>query len=716
MPRPRGGPGVPGEKSKDFTGAIKRLFKELKKFHVLILFALIFAVASSILSISAPNRLSSLTDEITDGLVVDSENLKEISENITSQLNQERLQSVMMSDELDMLEKQELMMTFQSMDTSDTKGMIETVESLSDHEISVLFPDFKVDGTTITSKNQIKFLSLMSTLDEDADATALYKKIDQMPKSIQKVVKPHMDMDAIFSIVRLLAIIYIVSALLSYLQTFIMSIVSNRFAQYLRGQVSEKVNRLPLSYFDHNQTGDILSRVTNDIDTIAQSMNMSLGTLVSSVTLFLGTLIMMFVTNWIMALTAVAASMIGFIFMAIVMKRSQKYFSLRQSELGKLNGHIEEIYSGLLVVKAYNAKDKSDKTFDTLNHNVYEANRKSQFLSGMMMPLMQFIGNFGYAAVCIVGAVLTMNDVISFGVIVAFMTYVRMFTSPLGQMAQAFTNLQSTAAASERVFELLDETEMEDETNITENLALNEVKGNVDFDHVKFGYYPNQTIIHDFNAHVTPGQKIAIVGPTGAGKTTMVNLLMKFYNIDQGDIRIDGHSIHNLKRENVHELFTMVLQDTWLFNGTVRENIAYNRQDVSDEQIWKVCDTIGLTHFIKSLPKGLDTVLAEENSVSVGQKQLLTIARGMIDDTPFLILDEATSNVDTRTEELVQHAMDTLMKDKTSFIIAHRLSTIRNADLILVMNEGDIIEQGNHDDLMKQNGFYANLYNSQFAL
>ena len=709
MPRPSR---APMEKSKNFKGAISRLFKELNKFHKAIFVAILFAIVSSCLSISAPDQLSNLTDEITDGLVVNSDAMQEITEKVTGQLNQESIQKMMAGSQLSMQEKQELMMTFQSVDLTNTKESTKLLDTLTTHEKEVFFPEITVENTKISSSDQVKYLKLLSTMSKKSSASALYKKVDQMPKSIQSIIKPHMDFDVILSIVRLLLIIYAASAILSYLQSLIMTYVSNGFAKSLRTRVSEKINRLPLSYFDQNQTGDILSRVTNDIDTIAQSMNQSLGMLVSSVTLFIGTLVMMFVTNWMMALTAVAASLLGFIFMGIVMGRSQKYFRQRQSALGKLNGHIEEVYSGLLVVKAYNAKEQSDQKFDELNKDVYQANRKSQFLSGLMMPMMNFIGNFGYAAVCIVGALLTMNDVITFGVIVAFMTYVRLFTSPLGQIAQAITSLQSTAAASERVFELFDEKEMESE----EKKELEKgMEGNISFDHVRFGYYPNQTIIHDFTAQAKSGQKIAIVGPTGAGKTTMVNLLMKFYEIHQGDIQIDGQSIHDLTRENVHDLFTMVLQDTWLFEGSVRENIAYNHQ-VSDDRIWEVCDQIGLSHFIKSLPNGLDTILSDENSVSVGQRQLITIARAMVEEKPFLILDEATSNVDTRTEELVQKAMDVLMKDKTSFIIAHRLSTIRNADLILVMNQGDIIEQGNHESLMEENGFYANLYNSQFAL
>ena len=496
-----------------------------------------------------------------------------------------------------------------------------------------------------------------------------------------------------------------------------MTDVANKFAKTLRSRISVKINQLPLKYFDRNSIGDVLSRVTNDIDTIAQSMNMSLATLVSSVTLFVGTIIMMFYTNWIMALTAILSSLIGFILMFLILGRSQKYFVARQVELGRLNGHIEEIYSGLNVVKVYNGKKEANRKFDKFNKKVYDANRKSQFLSGLMQPIMNFIGNFGYLAVCIVGAILTMNDMITFGVIVAFITYVRLFTNPLSQIAQAMTQLQSTAAASERVFEFIDEEEMSDQKEITKVLDKQKVKGNIEFQNVVFQYDNNdKPTIKNFSAQAKPGQKVAIVGPTGAGKTTMVNLLMKFYDINSGDIKIDGISTKDLTRENIHDLFTMVLQDTWLFQGTVKENIIYNDENISDEQVKEVCKTVGLDHFIRTLPHGYDTELSDNDSVSAGQRQLLTIARGILQEAPFLILDEATSNVDTRTEELVQKAMDKLTEGKTSFIIAHRLSTIKNADLILVMKDGNIIEQGNHEELMEQKGFYADLYNSQFEL
>ena len=701
------------DKSKDFVGSMKRLFKELKSFQILIAMALIFAVLSSILSIAAPNKLSKLTDTISEGIVVNSRNLEEVSERTKINLQNIKVDEILQSEDLTIEEKQDFLNALQFSSEDD---IVSNLSKLSDNTLKMIFKEFTVKNQKITTSDQIKFLEVASTVKDTSDVKALYKKIDEMPKDIKKVVVPIMDMTKIKKISLFLACLYIVSALLSFIESIIMTSVSNNFARKLRGRISVKINKLPLKYFDKNQTGDILSRVTNDVDTIAQSMNQSLSSLVSAITLLLGTILMMFITNWIMALTAISASLIGFAIIFVVLSKSQKYFAARQKELGKLNSHIEEVYSGLLVVKAYNGKKEADFKFDEYNEKVYDANRKSQFLSGLMQPIMSFIGNFGYVAVCIVGALLVLHDSITFGVIIAFITYVRLFTSPLMQIAQAFTSLQSTAAASERVFEFLDEEEMSLETNKTKMLDKSKVKGNITFDHVSFGYDKDRTIIKDFTASVKDGQKIAIVGPTGAGKTTMVNLLMKFYEINKGDILIDNVSINDLTRENVHSLFTMVLQDTWLFNGTVKENIVYNRENISDEMVKEVCDTVGLTHFIKTLPNGFDSVIGENDSVSAGQRQLLTIARGMIEDSPFLILDEATSNVDTRTEELVQKAMDKLTEGRTSFIIAHRLSTIKNADLILVMKDGNIIETGNHDELMKKNGFYADLYNSQFEL
>ena len=543
-------------------------------------------------------------------------------------------------------------------------------------------------------------------------------KLSELTDEISKgVVTPYMNMNEVKNISLFLLLLYLSSAICTFIQSVCMTEVSNIFAKNLKNRISEKINKLPLRYFDKHQAGDTLSRVTNDVDTIAQTMNQSLGTLVSNVTLFLGTIIMMFYTNWIMACTAIGASIIGFVGMIIILKSSQKYFVEKQRELGNLNGHIEEIYSGLNVVKAYNGTKEADRKFDDLNVKLCESNKKSQFLSELMRPIMGFIGNFGYVAVCIVGAILTMNDMISFGVIVAFMTYIRLFTNPLSQIAQSMTSLQSTAAASERVFEFLDEEEMPSQDNITQKLNKAEVKGKIEFNNVVFQYDNNdKPTIKNFSAVAEPGQKIAIVGPTGAGKTTLVNLLMKFYDINSGNIKIEGIPINELTRENIHELFTMVLQDTWLFEGTIKENIIYNRKNVSDEKVEEVCRKVGLEHFIKALPNGYNSIISENDSISAGQRQLLTIARGMIENSPFLILDEATSNVDTRTEELVQKAMDKLTEGKTSFIIAHRLSTIKNADLILVINDGNIIEQGNHDELMEKKGAYAELYNSQFEL
>jgi ATP-binding cassette subfamily B protein len=540
--------------------------------------------------------------------------------------------------------------------------------------------------------------------------------VSDLVDEISKGLYSSIDFDAVKSIATILGLMYVAGALATLFEGLLMAEISNRFAQKLRKRISRKINVLPLGYFDKNQTGDTLSRVTNDVDTISQSLSQSLSTLISEFVLFVGVAIAMFIINTHMAGVAVGASIIGFVFMGLIMSKSQKYFSMRQVELGKLNSHIEQIYSGLTVVKAYNGKNDSDKKFDKYNASVYEANRKSRFLGSLMHPIMNFISNLGYVAVCVTGAILVKNGSISIGTIVAFITYVRLFSSPLSNIAQSFTSLQSAAAASERVFEFLDSNEMPSEQGFIEKLGDEEIKGEIEFKNVKFGYKPDKLVIKNFSAKAMPGQKIAIVGPTGAGKTTLVNLLMKFYDINDGEIIIDGHSTRELKRSELHSLFTMVLQDTWMFEGTLRENIVYNRKNISDKRVMEVCDEVGLTHFVKTLPDGLDTKISETDSISSGQKQLITIARGMIEDSPFLILDEATSNVDTRTEELVQKAMDKLTQGRTSFVIAHRLSTIKNADTILVMKDGDIIESGNHKELMKKNGFYAELYNSQFAL
>lgn len=763
------GPMRVSEKPKDFMGSIKKLMKSLSSFKVLIFIALVLAALSSILSLIAPNKLSDLTDEITKGITINTSNMKELEEDLTKNISDignilginldekmiyrvnssgissedkikfnDTLKSISSNQELILKYFSELPDSVLDIIIGDStyndiyiskEDKITTIRAFSDIDVDnkkfngissfpdsmkkALFPDTVIDGIEISTDDKVEFITLMAGSDSSS-VNEMYKVMENLPINVQKVIGPKMDMDKIKSIAILLACLYIISAIFSYVEGLSMIKVANGYAKKLRSSISEKINKLPLKFFDHNLSGDILSRVTNDVDTIAQSLNNSLSTLVSSITLFIGSIIMMFVTNYIMAITAIVSSLIGFILMFIILNKSQRYFTARQRELGKLNGYIEEIYSGLNVVRSCNAKDETINEFDKLNDKLYDCNRKSQFLSGLMQPIMGFIGNFSYVAVCIVGALLVSKSVISFGVIVAFIMYVRLFTNPLSQIAQAMTSMQSTAAASERVFGLLEEVEMDSENDITKKLDKHKVNGNIEFKNVKFGYDKDKIIINDFTAKVKAGEKIAIVGPTGAGKTTMVNLLMKFYDINDGDILIDGTSIRELKRDNIHSLFTMVLQDTWLFNGTVKENIIYNQKNVSNKKVEEVCKVVGVDHFIKTLPNGYDSIISDNDSVSSGQRQLLTIARGMISDSPFLILDEATSNVDTRTEELVQKAMDKLMENKTSFIIAHRLSTIKNADLILVMKDGNIIEQGNHNELMKKNGFYANLYNSQF--
>ena len=533
-----------------------------------------------------------------------------------------------------------------------------------------------------------------------------------------KPVLGAIDMDAVTHIAWLLVALYVGYAVLCYVQSWMMANVTQRTAQELREAISVKINKLPLKYFDKVSYGDVLSRITNDVDAIGQTLGQSVGSLITSVTLFVGALIMMFYNNVIMTVCAIVSSLVGLLIMGVIMKVSQKYFSRQQIALGDVNGHVEEMYAGHTVVKAYCGEADSIRAFEKYNGDLYDSGWKSQFLSGLMMPLMNFVGNFGYVVVCVVGAVLAMDGKIEFGVIVAFMMYIRLFTQPLSQFAQAFQNLQRCAAASERVFGFLEEPEMADESDKQALLGVNgkPVRGDVEFSHVKFGYDPSKTIINDFSASVKSGQKVAIVGPTGAGKTTMVNLLMRFYEISGGSIAIDGVDTKSVPRWNVHDQFSMVLQDTWVFRGTVRENIAYSKPGVTDKQIEDACKAVGLHHYIMSLPNGYDTVLDDKATLSQGQKQLLTIARAMVEDAPILILDEATSSVDTRTEELIQKAMDALTVDRTSFVIAHRLSTIRDAGMILVMNHGDIVESGTHEELLAKGGFYADIYNSQFAL
>lgn len=522
------------------------------------------------------------------------------------------------------------------------------------------------------------------------------------------------DFNAVFNIGILLVFFYAAAGIFSFAENFMMATVTAKISKNMRTDISKKINNMPLKYFDKTSYGDVISRVTNDVDTIGQTLNQSLDNLVRSITMFVGALVMMFYNSWILALVAVGSTFIGFALMMIIMSKSQKYFKTQQQGLGDINGHIEEIYSGHNVVKAYNGGRNARETFEKINDSLYDSGWKSQFMSGLMMPIMNFIGNFGYVSVCVVGAALAMSGTISFGVVVAFMIYIRLFTQPLSQLAQSMQQLQRTAAASERVFEFFDEEELTDESEKVKKLE--NVQGDVEFKNVRFGYDKDKTVINDFSAKVNAGQKIAIVGPTGAGKTTMVNLLMRFYEIDGGEIYIDGTPISQVTRENVHDQFCMVLQDTWLFEGTIKENIIYSKEGVTDEEVINACKSVGIHHFIRTLPQGYDTILNDKANLSAGQKQLVTIARAIIQNSPLLILDEATSSVDTRTEKLVQDAMDKLTRGRTSFVIAHRLSTIKNADLIVVMKDGDIVESGNHDELLEKGGFYADLYNSQFEM
>ena len=538
-------------------------------------------------------------------------------------------------------------------------------------------------------------------------------KLREITNLITDGLVGEMDLGAISNIGLFLAFLYVVGSLINYAQGYAISDMIQHFSKRLRTAIAEKINRLPLSYFDSHSQGDTLSRVTNDVDTVGQSLTQSLGTLISSVLLLIAVLFMMFYTNVVLSFVTIGSVLLGFVFSAVLMAKSQRYFQEQQSNLAAINGYVEEMYSGHNVITSYNGAEKTRQAFNVLNQNLYTSMWKSQFISGIMFPLMNFVGNFGYVMVVIVGATMAINGSISMGTIVAFMVYVRIFSQPLSQIAQGITTLQSASAAMGRVFEFLAEADMEDDSHKLQQLTS--VKGHVQFKDVFFGYNPDKTIIHDFSAQAKAGQKVAIVGPTGAGKTTIVNLLMKFYDIERGQIMIDGVDIKDMQRSEVHDAFSMVLQDTWLFEGTIKENLIYNQKDITDQAVVEAAKAVGVHHFIMTLPDGYDTVLDDTVSLSVGQKQLLTIARALLKDAPLLILDEATSSVDTRTEELIQKAMDKLMEGRTSFVIAHRLSTIRNADLILVMRDGNIIEQGSHDQLMEQGGFYADLYNSQFV-
>ena len=660
------GAGRSTEKAKDFVGTWKKLLRYCKKYLIVLVIAVICASAGTVCTLIGPDKLSDMTDEITAGIAPDTEKLQEIARAVASNAQNGPMN----------------------------------------------MKDIEIDGTTISVKDQMDMLELMSKMDKNDGEKAL-KTFDELPDSIYQLVKPSINMDKVFDIGMLLVALYAAGYILSAIQGWIMATVTQKISKKMRSDISEKINRLPMWFYNRTTTGDVLSRVTNDVDTISQSLNQSMRNLVSAVILFVGSLFMMLITDVWMTLTAVLASLLGFILMFTIMGKSQKYFRRQQKHLGEMNGHIEEIYTGHTVVKAYNGEAEAEKTFDQMNANLCDSAFKAQCLSGMMMPIMSFIGNFGYVAVCVVGGAMALKGKIGFGVIVAFMMYVRYFTQPLSQIAQAVQSLQSAGAAGERVFEFLEAEEMEDESHKLD--APEKVRGEVTFEHVKFGYKDSDRIvIHDFSAKAKPGQKVAIVGPTGAGKSTLVNLLMRFHEIQDGEIRIDGIPTNQMKREAVHSQFCMVLQDTWLFEGTVRENLVYCTEGVSDKKMEDACKAVGLDHFIRTLPDGYDTVLNDQVNLSQGQKQQLTIARAMIADKPMLILDEATSSVDTRTEQQIQAAMDQLMENRTSFVIAHRLSTIRDADLILVLKDGDIIESGNHEELLEKGGFYADLYNSQF--
>ncbi|MCR1838974.1 ABC transporter ATP-binding protein [Murimonas intestini] len=610
-------------------------------------------------------------------------------------MNNEKFKENQTSPEMDLSDLSGLGGTFHK--AKDTQKTVKALLSYSKKHLAVII------------------MAVISAIAGTVIALISPEKLKDMTNLITEGIMTNLDMSGIAKIGGLLVVLYLLSSLLNTIQGWIMATVTQRISQKMRTDISQKINRLPMWFYHKNTTGDILSRITNDVDSLGQNLNNSLTTLVSSVTMLAGSLIMMFATNWIMTVTAIASVILGFVVMMIIMSKSQKHFDNQQKYLGKINGHIEETYTGHTIVKAYNAEQQMYEPFKSLNKKLNKSTYMAQFLSGLMMPIMTFVDNLGYVAVIVVGAALALNGHISFGVIVAFLVYVRYFTQPLTQIAQLAQGLQMAVAAGERVFEFLDAEEMADESHKT--LKPQTVTGHVEFKNVTFGYEgTDKIIIHNFSAKARPGQKIAIVGPTGAGKTTLVNLLMRFNEVNSGEILIDGVPIRLMTREQVHSLFCMVLQDTWLFEGTIRENIVYNKKNISDEMLRQACKAVGLHHFIRTLPKGYDTVINDKISLSAGQRQQITIARAMIDNAPMLILDEATSSIDTRTEVLIQNAMDKLMQGRTSFVIAHRLSTIKNADIILVLKDGDIIESGSHTELMEKGGFYAELYNSQFEV
>ncbi len=715
-------------KPKDLVGTWKKLLGYCRRYLAVFMIAILCAAAGTVLTLIGPDKLSEMTDTITAGITPNTEALTELTEAVSenASANMQEVSTAIAANlqsstpkainvngsEISLADQRQTLSLLAGLSDPDAATMQETMAQLPDAVTAALYSDVTIDGQTISAADQRAAMEIMSGIDPEESEDAL-EAMDNLPDSVYSLIAPSIDMDKVQRIGFILVTFYALSYLFSAIQGWITAGVTQRVSQQLRGDISRKINRLPMAFYNRTSTGDILSRVTNDVDLISQSLNQSIGNLITSVILLFGSLLMMLITNLWMTLTAILASLLGFVVMFAIMGRSQKYFARQQRHLGALNGHIEEMYTGHTVVKAYNGEAAAQQTFDEMNDKLRESGFRAQTLAGMMMPVMTFVGNLGYVAVCVVGGAMALNDMISFGVIVAFMMYVRYFTQPLSQIAQAVQSLQSAAAAGERVFEFLEAEEMPDESGKKSDVGA--VQGTVDFDHVRFGYEDtDKIVIHDFSAHAKPGQKIAIVGPTGAGKTTMVNLLMRFHDIQSGEIRIDGVPTNEMTREAVREQFCMVLQDTWLFEGTLRENLIYCTENVSDEKMIAACKAVGLDHFIRTLPKGYDTVVGDQLSLSQGQKQQLTIARAMIADKPMLILDEATSSVDTRTEQQIQSAMDKLMENRTSFVIAHRLSTIRNADLILVMNHGDIVESGTHEELLAKGGFYADLYNSQF--
>lgn len=715
-------------KPKDLVGTWKKLLGYCRRYLAVFMIAILCAAAGTVLTLIGPDKLSDMTDTITAGITPNTEaltelteavsenaaaNMQEVSAAIAANLQSSTPKAITVNgSEISLADQRQTLSLLSGVEAPDAATMQDAMAQLPDAVTAALYSDVTIDGQTISAADQRAAMDIMSGIDPEESEDAL-EAMDKLPDSVYSLIAPSIDMDKVQQIGFILVTFYALSYLFSAIQGWITAGVTQRVSQQLRGDISRKINRLPMAFYNRTSTGDILSRVTNDVDLISQSLNQSISNLITSVILLFGSLLMMLITNLWMTLTAILASLLGFVVMFAIMGRSQKYFARQQRHLGALNGHIEEMYTGHTVVKAYNGEAAAQQTFDEMNDKLRESGFRAQTLAGMMMPVMTFVGNLGYVAVCVVGGAMALNDMISFGVIVAFMMYVRYFTQPLSQIAQAVQSLQSAAAAGERVFEFLEAEEMPDESGKKSDIGA--VQGTVDFDHVRFGYEDtDKIVIHDFSAHAKPGQKIAIVGPTGAGKTTMVNLLMRFHDIQSGEIRIDGVPTNEMTREAVREQFCMVLQDTWLFEGTLRENLIYCTENVSDEKMIAACKAVGLDHFIRTLPKGYDTVVGDQLSLSQGQKQQLTIARAMIAEKPMLILDEATSSVDTRTEQQIQSAMDKLMENRTSFVIAHRLSTIRNADLILVMNHGDIVESGTHEELLAKGGFYADLYNSQF--